>query len=167
MKFTDAVADVAGFTPPGGFSQVVESIEPAWIEEALAATGTASVRRRKLPAEAVVWLVIAMALFRDRSILAVLTHLGLAIDRESPDGRGTVVPGAIPKARSRVGDKPLEWLFNRTASTWADEAAGADRWRGCQGAPKRTAIGAGKRILIRAFVALARSRARRSRRMRA
>jgi hypothetical protein len=40
------------------------TLEPAWIAQALTATGTATVRRRKLPAEYVVWLVIGMALLR-------------------------------------------------------------------------------------------------------
>ena len=38
----------------------VASLDPEWIEEALAATGTATIRRRRLPAEQVVWLVIGM-----------------------------------------------------------------------------------------------------------
>jgi hypothetical protein len=42
----------------------------------LAATGPASVRRRKLPAEHVVWLVMGMGLFRDRSIPEVVHYLG-------------------------------------------------------------------------------------------
>ena len=40
-------------------------IDPAWIEQALAVTGKASIRRRKLPAEHAVWLVIGLALFRN------------------------------------------------------------------------------------------------------
>lgn len=130
MKFVNAVESVAAFVPPTGFAQLAESIEPEWIQAALAACGKSTLRRRKLPADAVVWLVIAMGLFRDRSILAVLTHLGLALDPESPDGHGAVVPGAIPKARARVGEKPLEWLFNHTASVWSGQLADADRWRG-------------------------------------
>ena len=44
------------------------AIDAQWVEQALAATGSATVRRRKLPAEQVLWVVIAMGLFRDRSI---------------------------------------------------------------------------------------------------
>ena len=62
-----------------------------WIEEALRATGTATLRRRRLPAEQVVWLVLGMALFKDRSITDVATRL-----RRPPAGRfasaGPVVP---------------------------------------------------------------------------
>ena len=129
MKFTTAVEDVAALLPPTGFAELARNVEPEWIADALKATGVSSLRRRKLPAEIVVWLVIAMALFRDRSILAVVTHLGLALDRESATGHGVVVPGAIPRARARVGDKPLEALFNQTATVWAHEAADRDRWR--------------------------------------
>ncbi len=48
-----------------------------WIEAALAATGTATVRRRRLPAPQVIWLVIGMALFRERPIADVV---GRAVD---------------------------------------------------------------------------------------
>lgn len=39
------------------------NVDREWIEQALQATGTATIRRRRLPAEQVVWLVIGMALF--------------------------------------------------------------------------------------------------------
>ncbi|KYF79231.1 hypothetical protein BE11_38105 [Sorangium cellulosum] len=50
-----------------------------WIEQALAATGTATLRRRRLPAEQVIWLVLGMALMRDRPIEEVVTKLDLAL----------------------------------------------------------------------------------------
>ena len=53
---------------PSEFQTFRGAIEPEWIEEALAATGTASVRRRRLPAAMVVWLVIGMALMRNESM---------------------------------------------------------------------------------------------------
>ncbi len=40
-----------------------EDLRPELIEEALEATGTASIRRRKLPADQVVWLTVGMAMF--------------------------------------------------------------------------------------------------------
>ncbi len=48
---------------PASFARLSEHLPMAWIEQALTATGTASVRRRRLPAEQVVWLVIALALY--------------------------------------------------------------------------------------------------------
>ncbi len=61
------------------FALFAQTLQPEWIEQALQATGTATVRRRKLPAEYVVWLVIGMGLLRDRSIQEVVRHLDLVL----------------------------------------------------------------------------------------
>ncbi|NGZ88590.1 transposase domain-containing protein, partial [Duganella aceris] len=54
-----------------------------WIEEAVVCTHAVSIRHRRLPAEQVVWLVVALALYRHKSIGEVLDDLGLALpDKE-------------------------------------------------------------------------------------
>ena len=105
-----------------------ETLDPDWITQALTATGTATLRRRKLPAEYVVWLVIGMALFRDRSIREVVRHLDLVL----PTGprRATVSGSAIARARNRLGPQPLATLFTQAAAVWGPAAADAERWRG-------------------------------------
>ena len=45
---------------PPRFEAFSAAIDPQWIADALAATGTVSVRRRKLPAEHVVWRPLAL-----------------------------------------------------------------------------------------------------------
>jgi hypothetical protein len=103
-------------------------IEPVWIEEALHATGTATLRRRRLPAEQVIWLVVGMALHRNRPIAEVVRHLELALP-----GRGkvrSVAPSTVSQARARLGADPVEWLFLRTGTQWAHESAARQRWRG-------------------------------------
>jgi Insertion element 4 transposase N-terminal/Transposase DDE domain len=105
----------------------VASLDPEWIDEALAATGTATIRRRRLPAEQVVWLVIGMCLFRDQSMRELVPMLDLAL----PGSRGVrVAPSSIVQARARLGAEPLRWLFERTAATWAHTSARAHDWRG-------------------------------------
>jgi Insertion element 4 transposase N-terminal/Transposase DDE domain len=116
------VADIA----PERFDDVRRHLDPAWVELALQATGTATLRRRRLPAELVVWLVIAMALFRNRSIVDVVDALDLAL----PGPLVGVAKSGIPPARDRLGAEPLKWLFNRVAEAWAHASAGAHRWRG-------------------------------------
>jgi hypothetical protein len=106
--------------PPGGIERFASSLEPEWIEEALAATGTASIRRRKLPMPDVIWLVVGMALFADRSIRNVVEHLALQLPN------GPVSPGAIPPARYRLGPEPIRWLFRKICDHWADSAGMAD-----------------------------------------
>ena len=114
MRLQEALSMVAEVTPKS-FDDVRRHIDPAWIDEALRATGTATVRRRRLPADQVVWLVIAMALFRNRSIVEIVNKLDIAL----PGQASTVAPSAIPQARARVGAEPLEWLFDRCAQEWA------------------------------------------------
>jgi hypothetical protein len=111
----------------GAFDRLRASLDPAWIEEALSATGTASIRRRRLPAEQVLWLVLGMALYRRLPIDEIVASLDLAL----PGVRGVrVAPSAVAQARARLGDEPLRWLFERTAAKWAHESARRHEWRG-------------------------------------
>jgi hypothetical protein len=129
MELGEAIVAVGAGARPTSFEAFSAAIDPQWITAALAATGTASVRRRKLPAEYVVWLVIGMALFRDRGIAEVVQHLDLVLPTGT-GGRGRVTPGAIVQARTRLGPRPLAALFTRTAGVWATAAAHATRWCG-------------------------------------
>ena len=118
---------------PASFDRFGRTIDAEWIATAIRETGTASIRRRKLPAHLVVWLVIGMALFRDRSIQEVVSHLGLVLpsDKKGRPRAGTpLAPSAIPQGRSRLGAAPLEMIFHHTADRWAAEAANKHRWRG-------------------------------------
>jgi len=119
-----ALSQVAAVTPER-FEDVRHHIDPEWIEQALRASGTATLRKRRLPAVQVVWLVIAMALFRSRSIVEIVDKLDLALPGRSP----TVANGAVPQARARLGPEPIAWLFNRCAEQWAHSSAASHRWR--------------------------------------
>ncbi len=56
---------------PADLSRLAEHLPYEWIERAVQAAGVASIRRRRLPAEQVVWLVIALAMYRHWSISEV------------------------------------------------------------------------------------------------
>src|SRR5436309_5817770 len=131
MGLGETVLAVGAGERPASFEQFSAAIDPAWIAAALAATGTASVRRRKLPAEHVVWLVIGMGLFHDRSIAQVVQHLDLVLPTRN-GGRGHVTNAAIVQARDQLGAAPLAALFAQTAAAavWSTAAAGTTRWRG-------------------------------------
>lgn len=130
MELAEALLAVGTGRAEASFALFAQTLEPQWIDAALQATGAASVRRRKLPAEYVVWLVIAMGLFRDRSIEEVVRHLHLVWPAVDPPGRPHVTGGAIVQARDRLGDQPLATLFATTAAEWATASANAHRWRG-------------------------------------
>ena len=126
MELREAFECVAEVVP-GELKRFQGHIDPVWIEEALEATGTATVRRRRLPADQVVWMVLGMGLLRDDAIERVVDSLDLAL----PSGRGGLVAkSAIAQARQRLGDEPLAYLFATTAAAWAEKSADRHRWRG-------------------------------------
>ena len=106
--------DYSASLSPQEFGRFASLIDPAWIDEALQRTGTVSVRRRRLPADRMVWLVIGLALFRNEPIWHIVKQLDLA---DGP-ADSTPVPSASVAGRERLGEAPLEWLFNRTANCW-------------------------------------------------
>ena len=125
--FTEALEFASEFTPRS-FPNLIKHLEPTWVEEALVSTGTATIRRRRVPAEQTVWLLLGMALMRDLPITEVARQLDIALpDR---DGTRTVASSALTQARARLGAEPMEWLFLRSAEEWAHRSAGSDRWRG-------------------------------------
>ncbi|HET6413111.1 MAG TPA: IS4 family transposase [Anaeromyxobacter sp.] len=111
----------------GLFKRFQASINPLWVEEALSATGTASLRRRRFPAEQVIWLVLGMALFRDLPITDVVKELALVLPGS---GKRRIAPSAVAQARARLGPSPLRWLFDKCARVWALRSADRLRWRG-------------------------------------
>lgn len=127
LRFEEALALTAKVGPEN-FANFARHMDAAWIEEALLTTGTATLRKRRLPAERVVWLVIGMALMRDRPIAEVVRQLDLALP--AADGTHSVAPSAIVQARARVGSDPLHMLFLRTSLEWGLRSAKADPWRG-------------------------------------
>jgi hypothetical protein len=110
--------DYAAELAPHEFERFASLIDPAWIDEALRQTNTVSVRRRRLPAERMVWLVIGLALFRDEPIWHIVQQLDLA-DGPEPS---TPVPSAAVAGRERLGEAPMAWLFNRLANYWDEQA---------------------------------------------
>lgn len=110
-----------------GLGRLGAHLPMEWIEEALACTGTASIRKRRLPAEQVVWLVIALALFRRTSMSEVLESLELVL----PNGDESAVSrSAITQARQRLGADPLDTLFKRTAKAWCAQDTARHTWKG-------------------------------------
>lgn len=101
---------------PADLSRLCELIDPQWIEHALAATGKASIRKRKLPAEQVVWLVIGLALFRNQPIWHVVRQLDLCLGSDE-----CVAPSATVQGRQRLGSQPLQELFGQMTRAWGHQ----------------------------------------------
>jgi len=127
MELARELALVGEGADPTLFANIGRHLDPDWIADALEAHGVATLRKRRLPVEQVVWLVLGIALFRGRSIQDVVAKLDLALPAP---GRPTVTDGAITKARARLGAAPLQTLFERTAAVWSERATADHRWHG-------------------------------------
>ena len=126
MGFDRAFHAAATFASPAQLDDFRKRIDPSWIEQALAATGTATVRRRRLPAEKVIWIVLGMGIFRDQTIEGVVSKLDLAL----PSTGRTIARSSVSQARDRLGSEPIRWLFERSASVWSTRSAEEHEWRG-------------------------------------
>lgn len=116
---------------PSEFQELQSYLPAEWIEDALRDTKRDSVRKRRLPAFATTWVVIAMGLFRDRAIDEVVAHLGLARGSNRSQTNGfTVGSGVIADARKRLGAEPMKVLFYRMSDEWSTHDDSARRWRG-------------------------------------
>jgi hypothetical protein len=127
VNLDEALKAVAVYAIGERIEKMKKHLDPEWIEEALALAGSITLRKRRLPADQVVWLVVGMGLMRDMPIEQVVDRLELAL----PDRHDTAVArSAISQARARLGDDPLAYLFATTATKWATTSADRDRWRG-------------------------------------
>ena len=107
--------NVLGSADEGAFDRLRKSLNPEWIDQALEATGTATIRRRRLPAEQVIWLVLGMALYRQLPIDDLVERLDLVLPGT---GKARLAKSAVVQARARLGDEPMKWLFERCSSKW-------------------------------------------------
>ena len=132
MAQRDVLKEVLHADDPAEFREFQSYLPGEWIGDALRATKRESVRRRRLPASVTAWVVIARALFRDRAIDEVVTHVGLARGSKScsQEDSPTVGSGVIADARKRLGAEPMKVIFYRTSDEWSACGDSAQRWRG-------------------------------------
>ena len=123
------------------FETLLKELDTGWIEEALQMTGTATVRKRRLPAESIIWIVLGMVIYRDLTIPEVVAKLGLALPGErgldgraerdsasaTPTGGGTagmaVRPDGAEVGNRERGQAAVAWL-GAVRNRW-DHAPGA------------------------------------------
>jgi hypothetical protein len=105
--------------PANALTQFAELVDEQWIEQALTASGKASIRRRKLPAEHAVWLVIGLSLYRQLPMWQVVQQLSLSLE-----GLELPAPSASVQARQRLGCEPLQHLFGQLTHAWSRPSQG-------------------------------------------
>jgi len=127
--FDDAIHFLTEMLEAPDWERLGQHLPFEWVEQAVACTDAASIRKRRLPAEQVVWLVVALALYRHKSIGEVLDDLELAL----PVGHVRhVSKSAAAQARQRLGAEPLRWLFERSAMAWSEQDRQTYEFKGLQ-----------------------------------
>ncbi len=96
------------------FEQLSSFLDPAIIDEAFIEAGVATVRKRRLPLEAVMWTVIGMSLFRQESVWNIATKMDIALPGKNP----LVAPSAMVQARQRLGVDAVKTVFMKMAAQW-------------------------------------------------
>lgn len=112
------------------FGILAEHIPVDWVESALSLSTHATIRRRRLPGDMVLWLVMGMAMFRNEPISEVARRLNICASGRALDE--LLARSALSQARQRLGDEPIKWLFKQCASTWGKERYPQDDWHGLQ-----------------------------------
>ena len=127
--FDDTIHFLANHLESPDWRRLGEHLPFEWIEQAVQSTEATSIRHRRLPAEQVVWLMVALALYRHKSISEVLDDLGLAVpNTQTP----FVSKSAAAQARQRLGSEPLKWLFEHSARHWSGQDRRVYLFKGLQ-----------------------------------
>ncbi len=96
------------------FESLSDLIPPELITTLLGEEGVATLRRRRIPMERLVWAIIGMAIFRHVPMTQLVNQLDILLPGERP----FVAPSAFLQARQKLGHKSIERLFHETASRW-------------------------------------------------
>lgn len=106
-------------------------LTPDLLGEVLEAAGKTAKRLRKLPPDLVMWLVVAMSIFRGLSIQNVLARLADVFGSAVRWGPAELPHStAITQARDRLGWEVVRTLFARLAAKLTQQHEPPLRWRG-------------------------------------
>lgn len=111
-------------------STFTQNIPIEWVASALDLSSQATIRRRRLPADQVLWLVLGMALFRDEPVHEVARRLNICAQGLASDH--LLARSGVTEARKRLGANPVEWLFRKTGTQWGAERYRDDTWQDLQ-----------------------------------
>lgn len=121
MRLCDVLPSTYEQCSPQLLATAKDRIDPGWIAEALENAGVASVRRRKLPMDVVVWLVIGANLVAGYAFDEVVRHLGLTPPTRRANPQMPPGSGAVAEARARLGDVAMREVLAVTSRHWADQ----------------------------------------------
>lgn len=93
------------------FEKYAEFLSPELIQKGFEQAGVATLRKRRLPLETVLWSIIGMALYRQKSVWDIATQMDIML----PDKKPLVAPSALVQARQRLGVDAVKEVFKAVA----------------------------------------------------
>lgn len=118
MRLAETLSQTLSECSPELRSNARDRIDPRWVDEALGRAGVLTVRRRKLPADVVVWMLIGANLVAGYAFDEVVRHLGLTPLSSRSRSQAPPTSSAVSEARARLGDVAMKELFDITAAHW-------------------------------------------------
>lgn len=109
---------IINITSPEQVQTLADLLPPDLIQQAFSLTDTVTLRKRKLPLESMVWLVVGMAIYNNRPLSQIVNLMDI-VDRT---GRPFTAPSSVIQRRKTLGEDPIKALFALTAEHWHQEA---------------------------------------------
>tara|TARA_B100000508_G_scaffold52272_1_gene40534 strand:- start:11 stop:1342 length:1332 start_codon:yes stop_codon:yes gene_type:complete len=128
MQFQQDLLDLGDLFNFSDLSSFTQNIPVEWVESALRLSSSATIRRRRLPSDQVLWLVLGMAMFRNEPVHEVARRLNICAQGLASDN--LLARSGVTNARKRLGFEPIEWLFRQTGTHWGNERYPEDEWHG-------------------------------------
>jgi len=98
-----------------------------FISQCLQEAGVATVRRRRLPLESVMMVVLGMTLYRGKVVWSIADKMQITL----PGRRELVAPSAVVQGWQRLGSEAIRQVFHQTQQLWHHDA-NHPRWYGLQ-----------------------------------
>ncbi|AFI91002.1 IS4 ORF [Pectobacterium parmentieri] len=117
MELSQALG-IINLTSPDDVQTLAGLLSPALIQQAFSLTDTVTLRKRKLSLESMVWLVIGMAIFNNKS----LSHIVNLMDIADRTGRPFTAPSSVVSRRKTLSEDAVRVLFELTQQHWHEEA---------------------------------------------
>lgn len=112
------VLGIINLTAPDDVQTLADLLSPDLIQQAFSLTDTVTLRKRKLPLESMVWLVIGMAIFNNKP----LSHIVNLMDIADRTGSPFTAPSSVVARRKTLGEDAVRVLFELTQQHWHEEA---------------------------------------------
>lgn len=107
-----------------------EHVPSEWVAAAASLSTQATIRRRRLPSDMVLWLIVGMAFFRNEPIAEVARRMNICAEGLADEA--LLAKRRLTQACQRLGSEAPKWLFKKCSEILGKERYPEDDWHGLQ-----------------------------------